>query len=120
MAKILIIDDSALSRRILRKMLEGAGHQVLEAGNGIGGLECYFLERPDLTILDLTMPDMHGLDVLTRLRQLDPQARVVIATADIQSSTRALAVEAGAAGFLNKPLTADALLQAVAAVLGQA
>jgi two-component system chemotaxis response regulator CheY len=73
----------------------------------------YFLDRPDLVLLDLTMPGMHGLDVLSTLRRMDPAARVVVATADIQSSTRVLAEQAGALGFINKPLGAENVLTAV-------
>jgi two-component system chemotaxis response regulator CheY len=119
MAHILIVDDSALSRRILRRILEGVGHRVAEAEDGIVALERYFLTRPDLVLLDLTMPDMHGLDVLTKLRSLDPQAQVIVVTADIQSSTQELAHAGGAVGFVTKPLNAENVLAAVNAVLSQ-
>ncbi len=117
MAKILIVDDSALSRRLLRRIVESAGHQVIEAADGVAGLESYFLERPDLVLLDLTMAGMYGLDVLVRLRELDPAARVVIASADIQSSTREMTMQAGARGFIHKPFVADQVLSAIASVL---
>ncbi len=117
MAKILIVDDSALSRRLLRRIVESAGHQVIEAADGVAGLESYFLERPDLVLLDLTMAGMYGLDVLVKLRELDPAARVVIASADIQSSTREMTMQAGARGFIHKPFVADQVLSAIASVL---
>ncbi len=120
MAKILIVDDSALSRRLLRRIVESAGHQVIEAPDGVVALESYFLERPDLVLLDLTMAGMYGLDVLARLRELDPAARVVIASADIQSSTRELAMQAGARGFITKPFVAEQVLPIVAAALAAA
>jgi two-component system chemotaxis response regulator CheY len=113
MAKILVVDDSGLSRRISRSILQGAGHDVVEAEDGIVALERYFLERPDVVLLDITMRGMTGIEVLKKLLEMDPQARVVIATADIQSSTRALTREAGARGFITKPLAADQVVNAV-------
>jgi two-component system, chemotaxis family, chemotaxis protein CheY len=117
MAKILVIDDSALSRRILRRILEHAGHQVREADDGMIALEQYLLDQPDLVLLDMTMRGMHGLDVLSKLRELDPQARVIVATADIQRSTRELVDAAGGSGFVSKPFEAEHILSAVTSVL---
>jgi len=117
MANILIIDDSALSRRILRRILEAAGHQVSEAHDGMVALEQYLLDQPDLVLLDMTMRGMHGLDVLTKLRELEPQARVIVATADIQRSTRELVDAAGGSGFVSKPFEAERLISAVTTVL---
>ena len=117
MAKILVVDDSGMSRRTLRKILEPAGHQVLEAADGIAALEQYFLDRPDLVMLDLTMTGMYGIDVLKKLREMDPQARVIVGSADIQSSTRHLVEEAGATAFINKPFTVEQVLGAVSRAL---
>jgi two-component system chemotaxis response regulator CheY len=107
MAKILIVDDSGFSRRTLRKLLEAEQHLVVEAEDGMAALERYYLEAPDLVLLDMNMRGLHGLDVLRKLREIDPHARVVAATADVQSSTRTMAAEAGASGFLPKPFVAD-------------
>jgi two-component system chemotaxis response regulator CheY len=117
MAKILIVDDSNLSRRILRRILEPAGHVVIEAEDGMTALERYFLEQPDMVLLDMTMKGMHGIDVLTKLRELDPGARVVVATADIQSSTRSMVHDAGSSGFICKPFQEEQVLTAVRSVL---
>jgi two-component system chemotaxis response regulator CheY len=113
MAKILVVDDSGMSRRTLRKILEPAGHEIIEAEEGIVALERYFLEKPDLVFLDLTMTGMYGIDVLNKLREMDPQARVIIASADIQSSTREMVDRGGASAFINKPFTSDKVLSAV-------
>ncbi len=107
-----------MSRRILRRILETSGHEVIEAEDGAAGLELYFLERPDLVFLDLTMKDMYGLDVLGKIRQIDPKARVIIASADIQDQTREMVAAAGADQFVNKPLSADKVNAAFEAVLG--
>ncbi|MHB8069165.1 MAG: response regulator [Desulfobaccales bacterium] len=117
MAKVLIVDDSALTRRILRRALEPAGYNVVEAEDGLKGLERYLLERPDLVILDMIMPGIEGLEVLARIREVDPQARVIISTADIQTSTRTMAQAAGASGFINKPVDAASLLKIVSSVI---
>jgi len=118
MANILVIDDSALSRRILRRILEAEGHLVREAGDGMVALEQYLLDQPDLVLLDMTMRGMHGLDVLSKLREMDPQARVIVATADIQRSTRELVDAAGGSGFVSKPFDSERVLSAVNTVLG--
>src|SRR5215208_2313012 len=117
MAKILVVDDSGMSRKTLRKILEPQGHQVVEAEEGIAALELYFLDKPDLVFLDLTMTGMYGIDVLNKLREMDPQARVIIASADIQSSTREMVDEGGASGFVNKPFTSDKVLSVLNLVL---
>lgn len=117
MAKILIIDDSNLSRRMLRRFLESADHTVSEADDGLAAIERFALERPDLVTLDMTMRGMHGLDVLNKLREIDPQARVLVASADVQRSTRELVSAAGGSGFLSKPFDQERVLRAVATIL---
>jgi two-component system, chemotaxis family, chemotaxis protein CheY len=116
-AKILLVDDSALARRAVRQMLESAGYDVAEAEDGMIGLERYFLEKPDLVLLDLVMKGMNGLDVLTKLQQMDATVRVIVVSADVQDSSREMAVSAGASGFLNKPVDRTGLLAAVAKAL---
>ena len=117
--KILIVDDSALSRRTLRRILEPAGYEVVEANDGMAALEVYFLEKPTLVLLDLVMKGMYGLDVLAKLIEMDHEARVVVASADIQSSTRTMVDEAGALGFINKPFVPEQVVAAVEAAIGQ-
>jgi two-component system chemotaxis response regulator CheY len=117
--KVLIVDDSALSRRTLRRILESADYPVVEAEDGMTALEVYFLEKPSLVLLDLVMKGMYGIDVLVKLREMDPKALVVIASADIQSSTRKMVDEAGALGFINKPFVSEQVLTAVEAALAE-
>jgi two-component system, chemotaxis family, chemotaxis protein CheY len=118
-AKVLIVDDSAMSRRMVRRILEGGGYSVIEADEGVAALETYFLEKPDLVLLDLVMKGMYGLDVLTKLRELDPRARVVVASADIQSSTRTMVKDAGARFFINKPFVPEQVLTTVSTALAE-
>jgi two-component system, chemotaxis family, chemotaxis protein CheY len=119
-AKVLIVDDSALTRRSLRQILETAGYEVLEAENGLQALERYFLDKPDVVMLDLVMRGMYGLDVLQKIRELDPRARIIVVSADIQTSSQAMAGEAGAAGFINKPFDRTDILSALDTALAGA
>lgn len=116
MAKILLVDDSNLSRRILRRILEPLGHSIIEAQDGLTAIEHYFIEHPDAVFLDMTMTGMHGMDVLTKIREFDPNARIIVATADIQSSTRAMVRDSGAIGFVAKPFTEENVLRAIEAI----
>jgi two-component system chemotaxis response regulator CheY len=118
-AKILIVDDSGLARRNTRRILEGAGYEVIEAEDGLGGLEQYFVQKPDVVVLDLVMKGMYGHDVLTKLREMDAEARVIVVTADVQHSSRHLVESSGAVGFLTKPVQGDQLLAAVSDALGE-
>lgn len=116
-ATVLLVDDSGLARRGTRRVLEGAGYRVIEAEDGFGALERYALEQPDVVLLDLVMRGMYGLEVLEKLRELDPGVRVVVISADIQHSSRDLVREGGAAAFLNKPVEAEKLIETVGQVL---
>lgn len=113
MAKILMVDDSALSRRMLRAILEKDGHTLTEAENGLMALERFSLERPDLVTLDMTMKGMHGLQVLEKILELDPLAKVLVASADIQSTTKEMVRQKGGIGFINKPFTEEHVLSAI-------
>jgi two-component system, chemotaxis family, chemotaxis protein CheY len=117
-AKILLVDDSGLARRSLRAILEEAGYDVVEAEDGMVALERYFLDKPDLVLLDLVMRGMMGLDVLQKLHEMDPRARVVVVSADIQDSSRELAESGGASGFVTKPIERTQILKVVEGVLG--
>jgi two-component system chemotaxis response regulator CheY len=116
-ARILVVDDSGLARRRARSILEGAGYEVLEAEDGMSALEHYFIARPDVVVLDLVMKGMYGLDVLTKLREMDEAAKVIVVSADVQTSSQRLVNDAGASGFLVKPLEADQILSLIRTTL---
>ena len=116
-AKILLVDDSGMARRTVRQMLEAAGYDVVEAEDGLTALERYFLEKPDLVLLDLVMKGMRGLDVLEKLREMDPKVRAIVVSADIQDSSREMALAGGARNFLTKPVDRVSLLLAVSGAL---
>jgi two-component system chemotaxis response regulator CheY len=112
--KVLLVDDSGMARRSTRRILEGAGYDVVEAEDGMAAIERYFVEKPDVVMLDLVMKGMYGLEVLSKLREMDPEARVVVLSADIQTSSRDMVQAAGASGFLCKPADPDQMLEMVA------
>jgi len=118
-AKILIVDDSALARRTLRSILESAGHSVAEAEDGVNALERYFLDKPDVVMLDLVMKGMYGLDVLLKLRELDHDVRVIVVSADIQTSSHELVEQAGGVAFVNKPYDKHDILKAIEVALNK-
>jgi two-component system chemotaxis response regulator CheY len=117
--RVLVIDDSGLARRNACQILASSGFDVIEAHDGISGLERYFVDKPDVVLLDLVMNGMYGLEVLGKLLEMDPRARVIVVSADIQKPSRDLAASAGALAFVNKPLDERQLLDAVAEALGE-
>ena len=98
-------------------MLEANDFEVTDAEDGMVALEKYFADKPDVVLLDLVMKGMYGLEVLAKLRELDPVARVIVVSADVQSSSQAMAQGAGASGFLNKPVDQADLLRTIRRVL---
>jgi two-component system chemotaxis response regulator CheY len=117
--RVLVVDDSGLARRRARGILESAGFEVIEAEDGMAALERYFVDKPDVVLLDLVMKGMYGLEVLTRLREMDPDARIIVVSADVQTSSHELVAQGGAAGFLVKPVDANEVLTLVRSMLGE-
>ena len=115
--KVLLVDDSGLARRSTRRILEQAGYEVVEAEDGLSALERFAVDKPDIVLLDLVMKGMYGLDVLEKLRELDPVARVIVVSADVQTSSRDLVQAAGAAGFINKPAAPGQVIEMIELVL---
>lgn len=115
--KVLLVDDSALARRSAKRALEQAGYEVVEAEDGLSALERYALEKPDVVLLDLVMKGMYGLEVLAKLRELDPAACVIVVSADVQTSSQNLVRDAGAVAFLNKPVEPQQIVDSVSSAL---
>src|SRR6185295_8933784 len=95
----------------------GMPRSVLEAEDGMSALERYFVSRPDVVVLDLVMKGMYGLDVLAKLREMDGTAKVIVVSADVQTSSQQLVSDAGASGFLVKPLEAEQILPLIRSTL---
>ena len=115
--KVLLVDDSGLARRGTRRVLEDAGYTVVEAEDGLSALERFSVDKPDVVLLDLVMKGMYGLDVLSKLRELDPAALVIVISADIQTSSRDMVQAGGASGFINKPAAPGQVVAMVEQVL---
>ena len=108
MAKILIVDDSRTSRKILRTILEGAGHEVIgEAVDGVDGVNKFQELTPEITTLDITMPNMDGLEALKEIKKLNANAKIIMVTAAGQQSKMVEAIKSGASEFVTKPFEAS-------------
>lgn len=118
MARILIVDDAAFMRLRLRTILEGAGHTVIEAANGVQAVDTYGREHPDVVFMDITMPEMDGLTALTAIRRSHDKATVVMCSALGQQSMVMDAVRSGARDFIVKPFQPERVLDTVARVHG--
>ena len=114
MSKILIVDDSRTSRKILRNILEDAGHEIVgEAMDGQDGINKYKDIKPDIVTLDITMPVMDGLEALRKIKEDDPEAKVIMVTAAGQQSKMIDAIKFGASEFVTKPFEAEAIVKMV-------
>jgi CheY-like chemotaxis protein len=118
MAVILIIDDSAFTRKRIRDMVKAVGHETLEAANGREGLAMTAAHAPDCILTDLLMPEMDGIEVLEALRKGGSEIPVIVLTADIQESTHARCLALGAKAVMNKPPKQDVLHNTIAEMLG--
>lgn len=118
MARILVVDDAAFMRLRLATLLQEAGHTVIEAGNGAEAVEQYRRERPDLVLMDITMPVMDGLAAIEAIRAEDPEARIIVCSSLGQQSIVLKAIQSGARDFVVKPFQPERVLGAVARALG--
>ena len=110
--RILIVEDNTDLQTLLKEVLS-INYTVAAASSGEEAIAIARTFKPDLVLLDLVMSGMDGLEVLTRLRELDKDARIIVATADIQISTQEIVKAAGALDFVTKPFTSEPLLKAV-------
>ena len=121
MARILIIDDHPAMRRLMRRVLARDGHEGIEAERGIAGVKLFNLERPDLVVTDIFMPDQDGIETIRELREIAPDIPI-LATSGGGSSKDPVyldfSVRLGADAGLLKPFMPNDLLQAVANLLG--
>lgn len=118
MALVLVVDDAQFMRLRLRKLLEQVGHQVIEAGNGEEAVATYAAKKPDLVLMDITMPKMDGLTALKTLKADYPAARIVMCSSLGQKTAVFEAIKAGARDFIVKPFEPDRLQAIVQKQLG--
>lgn len=115
MARVLVVDDAAFMRKMVSDALAQGGHEVIgEAANGLEAVERYKELAPEVTTLDITMPEKDGLSALEDILALDPSARVVMCSALGQESKVLKAIKSGAKDFVVKPFQPERVLDAVA------
>jgi CheY-like chemotaxis protein len=112
MAKILVIDDDALMRRLVGRILVGGGHDVIEAMDGRDGMVLFRTNRPDIVVTDLVMPQQDGIETIIKLRREDPAILILAISGGLRGSPVCLdaAQKLGADATLMKPFLADDLL----------
>ncbi|MBQ9436797.1 MAG: response regulator [Lachnospiraceae bacterium] len=120
MAKnILICDDAAFMRMMIKDILTKNGYNVAgEAENGLKAVEKYNELKPDLVLMDITMPEMDGIQALKKIKEVDPSATVVMCSAMGQQAMVIESIQAGAKDFIVKPFQADRVLDAVKKIVG--
>jgi two-component system chemotaxis response regulator CheY len=118
MAKIMIVDDAAFMRMMLRGILTKMGHEVVaEAENGKMAVSNYMKHGPDLVTMDITMPEMDGIEAVKKIRDLDANAKIIMCSAMGQQDMVIQAIRAGARDFIVKPFNADRVQDALEKVI---
>lgn len=116
--RILIADDLSFIRMVQKEALEANGYEIVaEAATGKEAVEMYAAFRPDVVVLDITMPEMNGLEATKRIFAIDPQARIIICSAIGQQSLIVDAINSGIKDFIVKPFRPERLISAIAKVL---
>lgn len=113
-ARILIVDDAAFMRMMIKDILSKNGYEIVgEAENGRVALEKYQELRPELTTMDITMPEMDGISAVKEIRKVDAKANIIMCSAMGQQAMVIDAIQAGAKDFIVKPFQPDRVLEAV-------
>lgn len=112
--KVLVVDDAVFMRMKLKDILESNGYEVVgEAQDGMDAIEKYKTERPDLVTMDITMPEMDGVQALKEIKKIDPDATVIMCSAMGQQSMVMDAIQAGAVDFIVKPFDTDRVVKSL-------
>ncbi len=120
MAKILTADDAAFMRKVIKDTLTKAGYtDIYEAEDGAKAVEKYNEVKPDLVLMDITMPNMDGLEALKAIRAADPSANVVMCSAMGQETMVIDAIRSGAKDFIVKPFKPERVLKTVTSIVGE-
>lgn len=114
MARVLIVDDAAFMRMMLREILTKAGHEVVgEASNGKEAIDLYDIHNPDIVTLDITMPELDGIQALKEIMKRHKDAKVIMCSAMGQQSMVIEAIQSGAKNFIVKPFQADKVVDTI-------
>lgn len=117
--KILIVDDAAFMRMMIKDTLKKGGYEnFVEASDGEQAVQMYKAEKPDLILMDITMPNKNGLDALKEIKEIDSNANVVMCSAMGQESMVVEAIRSGAKDFIVKPFKAERILKTVQSIIG--
>ncbi|MDL2288435.1 response regulator [Oscillospiraceae bacterium OttesenSCG-928-F05] len=117
--RILVVDDAAFMRMMIKEVLTKNGFDVVgEAENGAKAVEKYKELTPDLVIMDITMPEVNGIEALKQIKAMDANAQVIMCSAMGQQAMVIEAIQSGAKDFIVKPFQADRVFEAVKKVLG--
>lgn len=115
---VLLVDDAAFMRMMLKDILSNNGYVITgEAENGLVAVDKYSEVKPDITIMDITMPEMDGLQAVKEIRAKDPQAKIIMCSAMGQQAMVIEAIQSGAKDFVVKPFQAERVLEAIAKAL---
>ena len=119
MKRVMVCDDAAFMRMMIKDILVKNGYEIAaEAENGLKAVEQYPDAKPDLVLMDITMPEIDGIEAVRRIKALDPNANVIMCSAMGQQAMVIEAIQAGAKDFIVKPFQADRVLEAVRKVIG--
>lgn len=117
MLKVLIVDDSLIIRKKISKLLEKLGHEVVfKATNGQEAIDSYIEYKPDLVTMDITMPDMDGITAVKHIIEKDSDAKIIMVTSHGQEDMVIKSIQAGAVGYMLKPITEDKLAASIGEV----
>ena len=118
LGRVLVVDDDPDTVDLLTTILSDAGYEVIAAFTGGDGLMVLEVESPDVILLDLQMPGLHGMDVLRRLRMARPEIPVIIVSGQGDAELARATLRRGAVDYIRKPMDPEHLVRAVAAALG--
>ena len=119
MAKVMICDDAAFMRMMIKDILSKNGYEIAaEAENGQKAVDKYPEVKPDLVLMDITMPEMDGIQALKKIKEIDAGANVIMCSAMGQQAMVIESIQAGARDFIVKPFQAERVIEAVKKVIG--
>lgn len=117
--RVLVVDDAVFMRMKLKDILEKNGYEVVaEAQNGVEAIEKYKTENPDLVTMDITMPEMDGIEALKGIKAINSSAKVIMCSAMGQQSMVMEAIQSGALDFIVKPFDTDRVIQSLNKITG--